>query len=720
MKNYQRVLMTGVTGFVGKAFAKELLERYPHIQLWALARAGKNTPAAQRPELAALVANPRFHVLAGDVTQPGLGLTGDDVNAVAPGFDCCFHFAAETEFREALREQTFRVNLDGTRNLVAFCRQLPRLGKYYHVSTAYVCGNRQGVVKEELLPPAGSYFNAYEESKHAAESVVAASGFDWTILRLGILMGHSVTGEAESDKMTYGVFKTYWRLHEILKNKYTDAEMRELGKAPFAVAGIGDVPKNLICLDDVVRLILHTADKQPPEKTIFHITHPAPSAIGEMSCAMWNVLNVDYFTLVSEMPTELRSPERLIQRGIGIYRAYMTIHEPRFDQTALRGLIGDAAVDALMPMTPERLRFLFQRHLETRLTADVEVQHDDTTIRRLELVRKYGDTCMAYASLSNGTQALFLPNQRGYIAYAVKGRNAVMIGDPICRKSDYGLAAAAFVDYCRKCGLQTTGVQLSRLTGEAMLVHGGYLNRMGDEAIIDLTKFDLALPGKKYADLRASRNKAIKVGISVCESTYAEIPYAQVEEVSRSWLEKKINQRELATLLRPLPSVDEPDVRKFFAKSNDELVGVVVFNPQYADGNVIGYNADIERYMAKPSDIHDAMLLAAIKVFQTEGRQMLSLGLSPLAGLDQAEHPSHSPRTRNLLIRIRDEVNPVYNFKGVSHHKTFYCPDYVPTYVYTQNLNGANDVMDVFNLIGLMPPEALNVLTDDTFDLAKE
>ncbi len=323
--------MTGVTGFVGKAFAQALLERYPQIELWGLARAGRNTPAAQRPELAALVKNPRFHVLSGDVAQPGLGLSGDDVHATAPGFDSCFHFAAETEFRESLREQTFRVNLDGTRHLVAFCQQLPRLGKYYHVSTAYVCGNRQGVVKEELLPLPEAHFNPYEASKHAAESVVAASGLDWTILRLGILMGHFVTGAAESDKMTCGVFKTYWRLHEILKNKYTDAEMRALGKAPFAVEGVPDVPKNLICVDDVVRLVLHTADTQPAEKTIFHITHPAPSTIHEMHCAMCNVLDVDYLALAEKMPTELRSAERLIQRGIGLYRPYMTIHEPYFD-----------------------------------------------------------------------------------------------------------------------------------------------------------------------------------------------------------------------------------------------------------------------------------------------------------------------------------------------------------------------------------------------------
>ena len=134
---------------------------------------------------------------------------------------------------------------------------------------------------------------------------------------------------------------------------------------------------------------------------------------------------------------------------------------------------------------------------------------------------------------------------------------------------------------------------------------------------------------------------------------------------------------------------------------------------------MIGYYADIERYMRQPNGIHDLILLAAIRVFREERRQVLSLGLAPLFHLDDGDHPSASAITGDLLRRMRDEVGPIYNFMGVSRHKTCYNPRWEPTYFYSQQHDGTGDVLDVLSLIGLLAPEAASNVGDETFDLVQ-
>jgi phosphatidylglycerol lysyltransferase len=294
-----------------------------------------------------------------------------------------------------------------------------------------------------------------------------------------------------------------------------------------------------------------------------------------------------------------------------------------------------------------------------------------------------------------------------------------MIGDPICAPEHFDAAAEAFLACCRAHDYRAVAVQVSRPVADALVRVGGHCNRMGDEAVVDLKLFDGPMSGRDWETLRHHRNTARKSGVTVREGSYRDVPPHVVDRVSRAWLETKINQRELAFLLRPLPLRDEPDVRKFFAFRGEQLVGFVIFDPLYEGEEVIGYYADVERYERQPNGIHDLILLEAILAFRGEGHRILSLGLAPLFHLDHEDHPSASALTRDLLQRMRDEVGPVYNFKSVSRHKTCYNPRWEPTYFYSQRFDGSSDVLDVLSLIGLLAPEAMYNVCPQTFDLVQ-
>ena len=716
----RRVLLTGATGSLGGELAKVLLRQDPEREIWAVVRRQATRSPLERLEPVEPFNLPRFHVVGGDLELPGLGFGTQDYPEpdLPDRIDACFHLAACTEFSEGRREHIVRANLEGTRHLVAFLRGLPAFGKLYHVSTTYVSGVGAGRVRETLHPRPDRFANPYEESKHAAEAVVADSGLDWTILRPSILMGHSRTGEAHSAKTVYGVFKTFWRLREMLGNKYDDAEIAALSSDPFVVVCRPGVAKNVVCLDDVVRLMLEVADHRPPAGTIYHLSNPSRTDVATVIGSMLSLLGLECLVLQPDPPRRPRVEERLIDRGTRVYRPYMVHDEAEFDQTELRRLIGDQAVDSVLPMTRSRLRFLFHCHLRRELEASLESSHE-AGIGRLALVRKHGRGILAYASTVGTGFAVPLPRSTGFVFCALKGRTAVMIGDPICAPEHLEAAVNTFFAHCAAEGYRPAAVQVSRRVADALVEHEGHANRMGDEAVIDLQSFDQSLPGGRWQKLRRFRNAARAAGIHVRECSYRDVQPAAADRVSRTWLARKLNRRELAFLVRPLPLRDEPDVRKFFAFRDGEVVGLVIFDPLYEAGGIMGYYADVERYRRRPNGIHDLILLEAIRGFRREGHRVLSLGLAPLFHLEGRDHPSASPLTRDLLRRLRDDVAPVYNFRGVSRHKTCYNPRWEPTHFYSRSYDGTSDVLDVLSLVGLLAPEAASHMRRETFELVQ-
>lgn len=720
VRGLRRVLLTGATGSLGCELATALLEQDPEREIWAVVRrkATRSAPGPSRPVEPFNLA--RFHVIEGDIELPGLGFGTEDYPEpdLPSRIDACFHLAACTEFEERRRARIFRANLEGTRHLVAFLERLPGFGKLYHVSTTYVSGIRAGLVTEHLHPRPPSFANPYEESKHAAEFVVADSSLDWTILRPSILVGHSRTGEAHSGKTVYGVLKTYWRLREMLKNKYSDAEIASLSSDPFVVVCRPEVAKNVVCLDDVVRLILEVAAHQPPTGTIYHLINPSPTDVSTVIGSMLSVLGLKCLVLQPEPPRRPRIEERLIDRGTRVYRPYMLCDEAEFDQTRLRQLVGDPAVDAVMPMTPSRLRFLFDSHLRHHLERKVETSHD-AGVDRLALVRKHGRGVLAYSSTTGTGFALPVAGNAGFVLCAVKGRTAAMVGDPVCAPERFDAAVKAFMTYCTGHAYRPAAVQVSRPVADALVRHRGHCNHMGDEAIVDLQRFETSLRGQRWEKLRRFRNSANAAGVTVRECSYGDVSPARVDQISRAWLSTKLNQRELAFLVRPLPLREEPDVRKFFAFQGGDMVGVVIFDPLYEAERITGYYADVERYRRRPNGIHDLILLEAIRIFREEGHRVLSLGLAPLFHLEDEDHPSASALTGDLLRRMRDEVAPVYNFRGVSQHKTYYNPRWEPTYFYAQAADGTSEVLDVLSLIGLLAPEAVYSMRRETFELVQ-
>lgn len=197
-------LVTGYPGFIGKRLVRRLLEAPPDQSGRLVLLVRPSDADAARADLAKLDGRDRVEVIEGDVVQMHLGLSGAEFKALAADVTNVWHLAAAfTGDRRALRQ----VNVEGTRNVLDLAYAARRLERLNHFSSAYVSGDRTGVILEEELAMSQRFHNTYEETKFQAELLVrrAQSELAATVYRPSIVVGDSRTGEIDRFEGPYAL-----------------------------------------------------------------------------------------------------------------------------------------------------------------------------------------------------------------------------------------------------------------------------------------------------------------------------------------------------------------------------------------------------------------------------------------------------------------------------------------------------------------------------------
>ena len=138
-------------------------------------------------------------------------------------------------------------------------------------------------------------------------------------------------------------------------------------RGAFAVLGHDDVEKNLICVDDLIRLMLAVVRATPAPGSVFHLVNPRTVSVRELYSAMVELLGITCLRLAPSLPGQLSEEEEALRHGIEVYEPYIFSQEPVFDTTRTRALLGDAAVERTIPLDGARLRFLLGEHIRQRL-----------------------------------------------------------------------------------------------------------------------------------------------------------------------------------------------------------------------------------------------------------------------------------------------------------------------------------------------------------------
>jgi thioester reductase-like protein len=192
---------------------RELLERKPNATLALLIRNGAGQSAQQRADsFIPLTERSRVQVFSGDVSQPNCGLDPVAYGRLLAETTRVIHSAATVRFDHSLDEAR-RINVEGTRHILDFAGGVRALRSFAYVGTAYVAGERSGLVRENELAMGQSYRNTYEQTKAEAEALVQSrlGSLPGVVLRPSIIVGDSRTGVTSSFKMMYWPLKIYAR-----------------------------------------------------------------------------------------------------------------------------------------------------------------------------------------------------------------------------------------------------------------------------------------------------------------------------------------------------------------------------------------------------------------------------------------------------------------------------------------------------------------------------
>lgn len=343
-------LLTGATGLVGRYLVRDLL--LAGKRLAVVIRASRKENVAERMEgilqkwetdLGRTL--PRPICLEGDVCEEGLGLNSADRRWVGNHCDRVIHNAAILEFHGADRNgEPWRTNLHGTRHMLELCRQL-KIRDLHYVSTAYVCGRREGVVCESELDVGQKFRNDYEESKFLAEQEVRKAEFldKLTVYRPAVIAGDSVTGYTN----TYHGLYVYMRLIAVMFGTTTPDE-QGVRKMALRFNFTGEEGRNIVPVDWVSAVMCRLFDNPAAHGGTYHLAPIDPITSRDIvyfSKNYWKnngnrVVDVEFWGHRPIDVNEMNEVEKVFYANSSIYESYETT-DPRFDTTNLLKFVPD-------------------------------------------------------------------------------------------------------------------------------------------------------------------------------------------------------------------------------------------------------------------------------------------------------------------------------------------------------------------------------------------
>ncbi|MGD9675905.1 MAG: SDR family oxidoreductase [Candidatus Bipolaricaulia bacterium] len=263
------LLVTGASGFLGTQIVRRILAQ-TDFRVLALVRGEDDESAARRlsrawwdwPELGRAIGE-QVHVVRGDVTQPRLGLSDPAYEQLAQRVTHIVHSAADLRLRGPL-EELRQTNVVGTREILALARAVHAdhgLTRLSHVSTAYVAARTQTVVREQDLDEGAGAAPPYERSKREGERLVreVRSEFPTTVLRPGMIVGDSRSGEIRTFNTVYAPLRLYLM-----------GRLRVVPASP-------SIRVNLVPVDYVAQAAVALSLDERAAGLTFHLTAPSES-----------------------------------------------------------------------------------------------------------------------------------------------------------------------------------------------------------------------------------------------------------------------------------------------------------------------------------------------------------------------------------------------------------------------------------------------------------
>ncbi|GAC1386827.1 MAG: hypothetical protein NVS1B7_7030 [Candidatus Saccharimonadales bacterium] len=291
----------------------------------------------------------------------------------------------------------------------------------------------------------------------------------------------------------------------------------------------------------------------------------------------------------------------------------------------------------------------------------------------------------------------FTPKGTAALAYHVQAGVALSVGDPIGQPKSFDALMRHYLELCRVNDWLPAFIHTEPKRAELYKRYDFSLQKIGEEAIVDLDHFMSSVVTNKY--FRQINNKFEKQGYT----TELLLPphniavLARLKEISKNWLE--------------LPGRSERGfMMGYYSDEYMQMCPVMVvrdaastiqaFINQVQTYDPVEANYDLLRHNAGSlGNINDFLVMNYISYLHDQGFARLNLGLCPLAGLTSRDQDKTV--VDSALQFVYANGDRFYSFSGLRRFKAKYEPEWSSRYIayrggirgFTRTLNALNKAM---------------------------
>jgi thioester reductase-like protein len=343
------VLLTGGTGFLGEYLLAELLERDHTV--WALYRSESKKLDTIRflSSLGLPLSAESLNWFKGEVLE-----ADDQWETWCSEYqgldqvDTLLHSAASTRLHLDESGEPLKTNIGSAKVLRKLVDKHPM--QAHMISTAYVCGFIRGKIVPEVIHDRGDFVTVYEESKWEAEQIWKGQA---TLLRPGIIVGHSETGRCTSFSGYYILLQAVHLLDRLMGDS-TGSYRHDLNiNVPADPAGTA----NIIPVDYVAKASIEIIEDPANHNGIYHLTHPNPPTHKwtlDFICDKFNIGGINFAGEGAPFTQPRNRIERMVWRQMQAILFHFS-NNPSFDRTNIDRALPDLPVPPVSEEFVQRL-----------------------------------------------------------------------------------------------------------------------------------------------------------------------------------------------------------------------------------------------------------------------------------------------------------------------------------------------------------------------------
>ncbi|MEZ5329100.1 MAG: bifunctional lysylphosphatidylglycerol flippase/synthetase MprF [Verrucomicrobiales bacterium] len=291
------------------------------------------------------------------------------------------------------------------------------------------------------------------------------------------------------------------------------------------------------------------------------------------------------------------------------------------------------------------------------------------------IIEASGDTTACLAFLGD-KRFLFSESGRSFLMFGIRKRTWISMGDPVGDPSESEDLIWNFREQCDAAGARPAFYEVKASTAHIYAGLGMTLYKLGEEARINLRQF--SLEGSARSRLRQTVKKMERENTVSFEIVPAE-RYHELRDEYRAISDDWLGSKGAGEKSFSLGSFRDDYLRHFdFAciRTNGKLVA---FANVWRGAGMGEVSIDLMRHAPDaPNGVMEYLFIQLMLWGKSEGYDWFSLGMSPLAGL---ENHALAPLWHRIGAQVFSHGEHFYNFKGLRAYKEKFSPEWEPRYL---------------------------------------